>query len=122
MGTDSLTAVAVLGTDKRQAYLAKLLEADGFTVTRRPVYEGEVVVGPTPCSKDDETVSAEDGPALNLVEMFSRMNEGQLLIAGAISPKVRALAVIHGMRVIDLMESDDVATANAVPGVFRKEV
>jgi len=50
-----------------------------------------------------------------LLEMFSRMKEGQLLIAGAISPKVRALAAIHGLRVIDLMECEDVAVANAIP-------
>jgi dipicolinate synthase subunit A len=109
---------AILGGDRRQYYLRKLLEDEGYTVSKIPSYNNEVVIGPTPCSKDGLTLfqETEDNPVV-IEELFQKMrdNKRRLFIAGAIKDNVHEMATEYDIEAIDLMALDEVAIMNAVP-------
>jgi dipicolinate synthase subunit A len=110
--------LAVLGGDKRQHILYEMLDKDGYTVAKTPIYHDEIIIGPIPCSKDNKTLfqTTTDKPIV-IEEMFRKMNENgcRLFIAGAIKDNVRAMASANAIEAIDLMDLDEVAIMNAVP-------
>ena len=109
---------AILGGDRRQHILYKLLENERYAVSRIPSYNNEIVIGPIPCSKDGVTLFqvATDTP-IAIEELFRKMNENgcKLFIAGAIKDNVREMAAVNSIEAIDLMDLDEVAIMNAIP-------
>jgi dipicolinate synthase subunit A len=125
----------VLGGDLRSAKLANFLKADGNRVyiygfnkegfvpgieesenLSLAIDESDVVIGPIPCSNDDETVNAPFfNGKIHINEVFKIMNKNQLFMAGRISEKISHLSNIFNVYCIDLLEREDMSILNAVP-------
>ena len=94
----------VIGGDLRNIKLAEFLKDDGNSVNlfgfknagvdisiienenlRLAIDESDVVIGPIPCSNDDETVNAPfHSEKIYLNEIFKIMSKNQLFLAGRI--------------------------------------
>jgi len=120
----NIKRILIIGGDSRIDYLAELLREEGFTVT---VYDGSIplktvvedsdaVVLGLPCSRDDKTV---DSPFLSeevlLKDLFHLMGKNRLLLAGKMSPGVKAVADVFGVKWIDYFMRDELEILNAVP-------
>jgi len=118
--------IGIVGGDRRQAELARLLAADG-----RPVFtyglkrwEGpepvaldqaascEVVVLPLPLCKDEDVLSCE-GDRITTAELFRRFRPEQRILAGNIRPQQHREAERLGLQLEDYFLREEVTVANA---------
>jgi len=125
----------VIGGDLRNVKLAEFLADDGNKVNiygfsnanfemdlventdlRSAIDESDVVIGPLPCSNDNDTLNAPFHPEkIHINEAFKIMSKNQLFIAGRISDKVKQLAQVYNVYSIDLLEREEMAILNAIP-------
>ncbi len=125
----------VIGGDLRNVKLAELLADDGNTVNIYgfnnagfelkikesedlvlAIDESDVIIGPLPCSNDDETLNAPfHAEVIYINEIFKTMNKNQLFIAGRISDKIKHLAEIYDVYSIDILKREEMAVLNAIP-------
>lgn len=78
--------------------------------------DSDVVIGPLPCSNDNETLNAPFHPQkIYINEIFKKMSKNQLFIAGRISEKVIHLAEVYNVYIADLLEREEMAVLNAIP-------
>ena len=125
----------VIGGDLRSVKLAELLAADGNEVNiygfknagfevkvneiedlRLAIDQSDVVVGPLPCSNDNETINAPFDPEkIYINEVFKSMSKNQLFVAGRISEKIAHLAAVYYVYTIDILEREEMAVLNAIP-------
>lgn len=125
---------AVLGGDKRNIYLAGLLEADGHFVKRFGFssYEGEriaqsdtladaisdadYVICPIPCSNDCINLNAPFNKSnIKMEEIFKLMSKEQILMAGFIKNEVTDLAKKYEIKYKDILKLEKLAVLNAIP-------
>jgi len=126
---------AVIGGDLRNIKLADLLAEEGHYVKiygfgkagfelgikespniQSAVSEADVVIGPLPCSNNDEALNAPFCERdININEVFKAMTVKQLFIAGRISEKIRQLSHAYNIHGIDIMEREEMAVLNAIP-------
>ena len=97
----------VIGGDRRQAELARLLAADGHTVRTygldrwKPGGETSlaqaasagIVILPLPLCKGDGVLNCEEGP-VPTTDLFRRLRPEQRILAGQVKPQQRREAVI----------------------------
>jgi len=127
--------ITVVGGDLRSIKLANLIAGDGNTVNiygyknagfalglpesdnlQLAIDESDVVIGPVPCSNDNETLNAPFHPEkININEVFKTMNKNQLFIAGRISDKIAHLAQVYNVYIVDILEREEMAVLNAIP-------
>jgi len=120
---------AVVGGDLRNVILANLLAAEkanvvsfGFSCTdmeklcdeckdlHEAIKDRDVIIGPLPCSNDDETLNAPlHKEKIYINDLLKAMNGKQLFIAGRISDKTRRMADIYDIKVIDYLEREEMA-------------
>ncbi|RCX13871.1 dipicolinate synthase subunit A [Anaerobacterium chartisolvens] len=125
----------VIGGDLRSVKLANQLMADGNTVyiygfnnagfemgmteskeLEEAIIKSEVVIGPIPCSNDNETINAPfHSEKIHINEVFKIMSKNQLFIAGRIGDKIAHLAEIYNVYTIDLLDREEMAVLNAIP-------
>lgn len=125
----------VLGGDLRNIKLAELMAADGNEVNiygfknagfeihiaesevlAQAIDESDVVIGPLPCSNDNDTLNAPfHSEKIHMNEVFRIMNKNQLFIAGRVSEKIAHLAQIYNVYSIDILEREEMAILNAIP-------
>ena len=122
----------LLGGDRRQARLARLLLEDGHTVhafALGPAGEGvraertlagaelaDCVVLPLPAAGADGRLSAPLAEAaVPLEAVFAALRPGQLVCAGRVDARTCALAEGRGVRLVDYFAREELAVANAVP-------
>lgn len=125
----------VIGGDLRNVKLANLLLADGNSVNiygfknagfelgipesedlQKAIDDSDIVIGPLPCSNDNETVNAPFHPEkININEVFKIMKKNQLFIAGRISDKIIHLAGVYNVYCTDILEREEMAVLNAIP-------
>lgn len=125
----------IIGGDLRNVKLAILLKEDdhevnifgfnnaGFDLEIKQVGdlynaidESDVVIGPLPCSNDNETINAPFNlEKVYINEVFKLMNKNQLFIAGRVSEKISHLAQIFNVYCIDILEREEMAILNAIP-------
>lgn len=125
----------VIGGDLRSLELANQLHLDNNIVNiygfknahfekgfneiedlKLAIDESDVVIGPLPCSNDDETINAPFHPGkIHINEVFKIMTKNQLFIAGRISPKIVHLAQVYKVYSIDILEREEMAILNAIP-------
>lgn len=125
----------VIGGDLRNVKLAELLAEDGNTVNiygfsnagfelkikesedlALAIDESDVIIGPLPCSNDNETLNAPfHSEIIYINEIFKTMNKNQLFIAGRISDKIQHLAEIYNVYSIDILKREEMAVLNAIP-------
>jgi len=78
--------------------------------------ESDVIIGPIPCSIDDETVNAPyHDEKIYINGMLKILSKNQLLIAGRISNKIQHLAKVRNVYAIDLLDREEMAVLNAIP-------
>ncbi len=125
----------VVGGDLRNVKLANLIMADGNEVNlygfknagfelginentdlKEAIDDSDIVIGPLPCSNDNETVNAPFHPnKIYINEVFKTMKKNQLFIAGRISDKIIHLAEAYKVYCIDILEREEMAVLNAIP-------
>jgi len=125
----------IIGGDLRSIELAKSIAEDGNMVNiygfrnasfassmdesedlSLAIDESDVVIGPLPCSNDNETLNAPFHPdKIQINEVFKIMSKNQLFIAGRISKKIANLAEIYNVYIIDILEREEMAVLNAIP-------
>lgn len=126
---------AVIGGDLRSVKLANQIREDGFEVNiygfdnagfevgpdvkdsmNQAIQGVNIVVGPIPCTNDNDTINAPfNSTKLYIHELFKNMNCNQIFIAGRIGTEIRALANSYNIRVIDLLEREEMAVLNVIP-------
>ncbi len=131
----SLRRYTVIGGDLRNIKLAESIFADGNQVNvygfsnagfERVLHENEdleaaiddseIVIGPLPCSNDNETINAPfHKEKIPMNEVFKTMKKNQLFIAGRISEKIMHLAKAYNVYAIDILEREEMAVLNAIP-------
>ncbi len=125
----------VLGGDLRSIKLANLIAADGNKVDiygfknagfelgmeespslEHAIKEPDVIIGPLPCSNDNENLNAPFCPdKIDINDIFKKMTKNQLFIAGRISEKILHAASVYSVYSVDLLEREEMAVLNAIP-------
>lgn len=125
---------AVIGGDMRQVKLAELLTADGHTVStfaidkirpegsvmqkalvREAVDNANCVVMPLPVTSREGMLNAPLSSGLHTTrEVLSVLNPEQILCAGRIDAATYGLAETMGLSLIDYLDREELAVANAV--------
>lgn len=125
----------VIGGDLRNIKLANLLQSEGNAVNlygfdnagfelgmnestnlRDAIDESDVVVGPLPCSNDNENLNAPfHSCRIPMSDVFKSMTKNQLYIAGRISEKIAHLAQVYNVYTIDILEREEMSVLNAIP-------
>ena len=116
----------VIGGDRRQAELARLLAADGHTVYTyglarwKPGGEGmlkraaeaDVVILPLPLCKEDSMLNCESSP-LPTMELFRQLRPEQTVLAGQVKAAQHREAAACGLRLHDYFIREELIVANA---------
>ena len=123
---------AVIGGDRRSAWLCALLEGDGHRVytyalekaelpkevpkagcLQGCVYGADWVILPTPAERGGVLNAPYSSEQLRLEEIISALWPGQVLCGGKLSQSTAVGAVRAGLQVVDLMQRRDFAVGNA---------
>ena len=103
--------ICVLGTDDRSKFLRKLyLKEEGRLASFE---DADIVIGPTPFSKDDVKISGESLTCDELIEILK--NSPKVLYAGSISNNMKTKLKRKKVNYFDILEQDGVAVLNAIP-------
>ena len=116
----------VIGGDRRQAELARLLELDGHQVSTyglqrwkapnpvglETVLETEIVILPLPLCRGEGVLNCEEGPVPTM-ELFRRLRPGQRVLAGQVQPEQRREALACGIVPEDYFLREELTVANA---------
>ena len=116
----------LIGGDRRQAELARLLAADGHTVRTygldrwKPGGEtgldqaasSEIVILPLPLCKGNGVLNCEEGPVPTM-DLFRRLRPGQFILAGQVKPQQRREAEDCGLILEDYFLREELTVANA---------
>lgn len=116
----------VIGGDRRQAELARLLELDGHQVSTyglqrwkapnpvglETVLETEIVILPLPLCRGEGVLNCEEGPVPTM-ELFRRLRPGQRVLAGQVQPEQRREALACGVVPEDYFLREELTVANA---------
>lgn len=116
----------VIGGDRRQAELARLLAADGNTVYTyglgawKPGGEGaldraaaaEAVILPLPLCRGDGVLNCEEG-AIPTIDLFRRLRPRQRVLAGQVKPQQHQEAAACGLTLEDYFLREELTVANA---------
>lgn len=116
----------VVGGDRRQAELARLLAADGHqvltyglgtwraegSVSLEEALGAEVVLLPLPLCREEGRLNSEEG-AVPTAELFCLLRPEQRVLAGQVRPQQLREACSHGLRVEDYFLREDLMVANA---------
>ncbi len=125
----------IIGGDLRNVKLAELIAAEGNSVNiygfdkasfdvkiaqsntlEEAVNGSDVVIGPIPCSNDNEYINAPfHSDKILIHDVFKYMNKNQVFIAGRISDKIVHLAQVCNVYNVDMLEREEMAVLNAIP-------
>jgi len=98
---------------KKAGFETKLKENEDLEAA---IDDSEIVIGPLPCSNDNETLNAPfHTEKIRMNEIFRVMKKNQLFIAGRISEKISHLAKAYNVYTIDILEREEMAVLNAIP-------
>lgn len=126
---------AVVGGDLRQAYLARLLRADGHEVSiyalERQAFEpaihvihdpkvdfatAQAIILPMPVLQDEKHLNAPLSNAPHQMEtIFDSIPSGKLALGGSVQSSVREHAAICHVDFRDYLTREELAIRNAVP-------
>lgn len=116
----------LIGGDRRQAELSRLLAADGNTVYTyglnawKPAGTesldraagADAVVLPLPLCRGDGVLNCEEGP-MPTVDLFRRLRPAQRVLAGQVKPQQRREAADRGLVLEDYFLREELTVANA---------
>ncbi len=116
----------VIGGDRRQAELARLIAQDGTpvltyglecwkpvgAVTLAQAVTADVVILPLPLCKGEGVLNCEEDPVPTL-ELFRRLRPGQRILAGKVKPQQYQEASACGLTLEDYFLREELTVANA---------
>ena len=116
----------VIGGDRRQAELARLIARDGATVltyglerwkpvgttTLAQAVTADVVILPLPLCKGEGVLNCEEDPVPTL-GLFRRLRPGQRILAGKVQPQQNQEASACGLVLEDYFLREELTVANA---------
>lgn len=129
-------ALTVAGGDERQAFLARLLQADGHEVSTyalerqlmgepalraihepaRELHTVRAVILPVPVTRNEHHLNAPLSNAPHRIdELLDALPSGMLVLGGAVSPAVLMRAQTNDLRMMDYLAREELAIRNAVP-------
>lgn len=80
------------------------------------IQESDVVIGPVPCSNDNETINTPlYSEKIYINEVLKKMDKNQIFIAGKISSKIAHLAEVYNVYTVDFLEREEMAVLNCIP-------
>ena len=125
--------IALIGGDKRQVYLARILAKKGYKAAiyglcervrderiqeaaslKEALKEADAAVGPVPFIRSGKIVGTCEIPDMNVEMLFEELPENSVFFAGNIPDEVRRYAEGKKIRVYDMMKDELVAARNAV--------
>ncbi len=126
---------SIIGGDLRNIKLAELIASQGNSVNiygfndvnfkipleqsntiAEAINGSDVVIGPIPCSNDNELINAPfHNEKIHIHEVFRCINKNQLFIAGRISEKIVHIAKVFNVYTVDLLEREEMSVLNAIP-------
>ena len=125
--------IAVIGGDKRQVYLARILAKKCYEVAvyglcervhderireatslKEALKEMDAAVGPVPFIRSGKITGTYEVPDMNVEMLFDELPENAVFFAGNIPGEVRNYAEGKGVRSYDMMIDELVAARNAV--------
>lgn len=117
----------VIGGDRRQAELARLLEHDGKQVvtfglelwrgngsTLVEAAKADCILLPLPLCKKPDMLNST-GETVTTAEVFGLLHPEQLIFAGQVKPAQGLEAERRGLRLTDYLAREELAAANAIP-------
>ena len=103
--------MCVLGTDERSKYMRKMYINELGSLNSFD--NADIIIGPTPFSKDDVKVNGE---SLECNELINHMaGSDKILYAGAISKNMKVKLKKKNIKFYDILEEEGVAILNAIP-------
>lgn len=119
----------VLGGDMRQVHLARLLQADGWTVRTWGLEKGggispvplhqalepTLVILPLPVSQGEALYLPLTDATLQAEALWPRLRGDQLLLGGMTGSLGQRLWLEHGLTLLDYYQREEVQLLNAVP-------
>lgn len=116
----------VIGGDRRQAELARLLQADRHEVytyglnqwkpggesTLERAAAADAVILPLPLCRGNGVLNCEEDPVPTM-DLFRRLKSGQRVLAGQVKPQQRQEAHSCGVEIEDYFLREDLTIANA---------
>lgn len=125
--------IAVIGGDKRQMYLARILAKKGYEVAvyglcervhderireatslKEALKEVDAAVGPVPFIRSGKITGTYEVPDMNIETLFDKLPENTDFFAGNIPGEARRYAQGKGIGAYDMMKDELVAARNAV--------
>lgn len=131
---------AIIGGDLRNLKLAEHLAEDGHNVRifgfknvdisekvkdtvslEEAIQDSDIIVGPIPCSKDDQTINCVYyNQKIYISDIFRLMSKEQLFIAGFISESITHLCWNYEIECHDILKREEMSVLNAIPVVLPK--
>ncbi len=125
----------IIGGDLRNVKLAEIIAEEGNTVNiygfdkasfdvnvkqsntvEEAVTDADIVIGPIPCSNDNEFINAPfHNEKILIHDVFKCMSKNQLFIAGRISEKIVHLSQVCNVYAVDMLDREEMAVLNAIP-------
>ena len=111
----------VIGGDRRQEEVLKLLRADGYPAAAygtggerdwQEAVSARVVILPLPLCREGDTLNIV-GEARGVGPLFRRLRRDQLILAGQVKPSQMALAKELDLTMVDYFEREELTVANA---------
>lgn len=111
----------VIGGDRRQSELLRLLRTDGYAAAAygtagetnwEEAVSAEVVILPLPLCREGDTLNIE-GEQRGCGALFRCLRRDQLLLAGQVKPSQTAEAAERGLTLIDYFNREELTVANA---------
>lgn len=116
----------VIGGDRRQAELSRLLEADGHdvrtyglegraadgTTALEQAVGAEIVILPLPLCRGDGVLNCGEAP-MPTAELFRRLKPEQTVLAGQVKPAQKREAAEAGIELLDYFLREELTVANA---------
>lgn len=128
--------IAIFGGDKRNYYMAELLEKEGYQVftyglTRSSdeiracganveesldsiMEQADILIGPIPFSRDGNTIFTNSEWVIGIDEFCRNIKKGHIIFGGNITPAVQKTSLEREAYCYDYMRNDDIALKNAV--------
>jgi len=137
---NNIKTFAVIGGDLRNLKLAEHLAEDGYNVKifgfknidinpkvinavslEEAIIGSNVVVGPIPCTIDDQTINCKFYDLkIFISDVLRFMNKEQILIAGYFSENLIHLIENYKILYYDVLKREEMSVMNAIPVVLPK--
>lgn len=126
--------LTILGGDERSIKLANLLMEDDYDIKafgfeenyidksilcstlEKALKDSDIIIGPIPLTRDKIFLNTPFySTNIKLKDIFNNMKSTQILIAGSIPELIYNIGEFHNIKVIDLMEREEMSVLNGIP-------